>query len=166
MNYDIQGTFVTWQVKTFTCQVIKGTLKSVIITQIPWLKLNPPSAYFVVILLIFCLSQVIFGFLLLLGMLMYANEVETIRKIKIMWGKINYNIYIIFNKVKSLICRNSKGIYSMLYSNKASKLKAARSRQAKPSFVFVFSFTCCFFFFESWCWDSSSEIYLNDNFVL
>ena len=61
----------------------------------------------------FFLSQVIFGLLLLLGMLMYANEVETIRKIKIMLGKINYNIYIIFNKVKSLICRNSKGIYSM-----------------------------------------------------
>ena len=31
----------------------------------------------------FFLSQVIFGLLLLLGMLMYANEVETIRKIKI-----------------------------------------------------------------------------------
>ena len=32
---------------------IKATLKSVIITQIPWLKLNPSSAYFVVILLFF-----------------------------------------------------------------------------------------------------------------
>ena len=66
---------------------IKATLRSVIITQIPWLKLNPSSAYFVVILLLFLLlfflSQVIFGFLLLLGMLMYANEVKTIRKIKI-----------------------------------------------------------------------------------
>ena len=71
-------------------------------------------SYIIIFLFLFLLSQVIFGFLLLLGMLMYANEVETIRKIKIMWGKINYNIYIIFNKVKSLICRNSKGIYSML----------------------------------------------------
>ena len=31
----------------------------------------------------FFLSKVIFGLLLLLGMLMYANEVETIRNIKI-----------------------------------------------------------------------------------
>ena len=68
--------------KTFKCQVIKGTLKSVITTQIPWLKLNPCSVYVVVIIYIF-LSQVIFGFLLLLGMLMYANEVETTRKINI-----------------------------------------------------------------------------------
>ena len=49
MNYVIQGTFITWQVKTFTCQVIKATLKSVITTQIPWLKLNPSGVYVVVI---------------------------------------------------------------------------------------------------------------------
>ena len=35
----------------------------------------------------FFLSHVIFGLLLLLGKLMYANEVETIRKIKITLGK-------------------------------------------------------------------------------
>ena len=52
MNYVIKGTFVTSQVKTFTCQVIKGTLKSVITTQIPSLKLNPSSVYVVVILFI------------------------------------------------------------------------------------------------------------------
>ena len=37
-------------------------------------------SYFIIIIF---LSQVIFGFLLLLGMLMYANEVETTRKINI-----------------------------------------------------------------------------------
>ena len=77
-------------------------------------ELNPSSAYFVVILFFFCLSQVIFGFLLLLGMLMYANEVETIRKIKITLGKKKSTTTFTFNTVKSLICRNSKGIYSML----------------------------------------------------
>ena len=41
-------------------------------------------SYIIIFLFLFLLSQVIFGFLLLLGMLMYANEVETIRKIKIM----------------------------------------------------------------------------------
>ena len=110
MNYVIQGTFITRQVKTFTCQVIKATLKSVITTQIPWLKLNPSGVYVVVI---FFLSQVIFGLLLLLGMLMYANEVETIRKIKITLGNKKLTTTFTFNKVKSLICRNSKGSYSM-----------------------------------------------------
>ena len=62
----------------------------------------------------FFLSQVIFGLLLLLGMLMYANEVETIRKIKITLGQKKLTTTFTFNKVKSLICRNSKGIYSML----------------------------------------------------
>ena len=52
--------------------------------------------------------------LLLLGMLMYANEVETIRKIKITLGKKKSTTTFTFNTVKSLICRNSKGIYSML----------------------------------------------------
>ena len=37
-------------------------------------------SYFIIIIF---LSQVIFGFLLLFGMLLYANEVETMRKIKI-----------------------------------------------------------------------------------
>ena len=41
----------------------------------------------------------------------------------------------IFDKVKSLTCRNSKGIKVM--ANKASKLYASRSRRVKPSFVFV-----------------------------
>ena len=40
-------------------------------------------SYIIIFLFLFFLSQVIFGFLLLLGMLMYANEVETIRNIKI-----------------------------------------------------------------------------------
>ena len=50
-------------------------------------------SYFI---LFYFLSQVIFGFLLLLGTLVYTNEVETMRKIKITCGKkkINYNIYI------------------------------------------------------------------------
>ena len=42
------------------------------------------------------LSQVIFVFLLFLGMVMYANEVETKEKQKLpeIKKKINYNIYI------------------------------------------------------------------------
>ena len=61
MNCVIKGTFVTSQVKTFTCQVIKGTLKSVIITQIRWLKLNPSSVYVVVIIIIIIIIIIISG---------------------------------------------------------------------------------------------------------
>ena len=68
-------------------------------------------SYFI---LFYFLSQVIFGFLLLLGTLVYSNEVETMRKIKITCGKKKLTTTFTFNKVKSLICRNSKGIYSML----------------------------------------------------
>ena len=39
------------------------------------------------------LSQVIFVFLLFLGMLMYANEVDTKEKEKLLKIKINYNLY-------------------------------------------------------------------------
>ena len=43
------------------------------------------------------LPQVIFLFLLFLGMVMYANEVETKIKIKVTWDKKNnYNIIIIY----------------------------------------------------------------------
>ena len=39
------------------------------------------------------LSLVIFVFLLFLGMLMYANEVDTKEKEKLLKIKINYNLY-------------------------------------------------------------------------
>ena len=80
-------------------------MKSVITTQIPWLKLNPSGVYVVVIFL----SQVIFGLLLLLGMLMSANEVETIRKIKITLGKKKLTTTFTFNKVKSLYVEIQRG---------------------------------------------------------
>ena len=40
-----------------------------------------------------------------------------------------------------------KGDLLNVIANKASKLKTARSRQAKPSFVFAFSLACFFFCF-------------------
>ena len=69
----------------------------------------------------FFLSQVIFGLLLLLVMLMYANEVETIRKIKITLGKKKLTTTFTFNKVKSLICTIQRELLNVL-ANKASKL--------------------------------------------
>ena len=47
------------------------------------------------------LSQVIFVFLLFLGMLMYANEVKTKGKIKITWDKKLTTTYIL------LACENA-----------------------------------------------------------
>ena len=48
------------------------------------------------------LSQVIFDFLSFLGMVMYANEVETKEKEKLIDVKKNFNIYVLIFRYKTL----------------------------------------------------------------
>ena len=48
------------------------------------------------------LSQVIFVFLLFLSMVMYANEVETKEKEKLIDVKKNFNIYVLIFRYKTL----------------------------------------------------------------
>ena len=53
------------------------------------------------------LSQVVFVFVLFLGMLKYANEVETKKKIKITWDKkMKYNMYINNTPLRTYIAAN------------------------------------------------------------
>ena len=55
-----------------------------------------PTIFDIVHVVVNFLSQVIFLFLLFLGMLMYANGVETKEKWNLPEIKINYNIHIDF----------------------------------------------------------------------